>query len=258
MAEYDMIKILDKELGLGCFSLFAITGGGGKTSMMYALGEFFSGTEKTLITTTAKIFPPSKNCSAAFIGSINECKERVMALPPNSFITAAKEQTEEKLIGYDPEEIDELAKSGAADKIIVEADGSRGLSIKAYESWEPPVPHSAQCQIVVAGADAFTGPMSGAVAFRLDLLGERYGIKKGEHLSAVNFAAILSSPCEYLKNSPKEAYRMLLINKGELLSDTELKAISKCLGISLRGYDALAIASLKEDTVYDIIKLGRR
>jgi len=252
-----VVKSIYETFGFDRFSVFAITGGGGKTSLMYAMGRFLSESKKTLLSTTAKIFPPRGLCAITFVGPANECAARLNELPPHSLMTAAKDRTEEKLIGYAPEEIDQIASECAADKIIVEADGSRGLPVKAYESWEPPVPRSSQCQIVVAGADALARPISGAVAFRLDLLSERYGIKKGEYLSAANFAAILSSRCEYLKNSPDDAFRLLLINKGELLSGTSLDEVAKCMADSLKGYDALAVASIKEDEVYNLIRLTR-
>lgn len=46
------------------------------------------------------------------------------------------------------------------DYIIVEADGSKGLPIKAHASHEPVIPAEANQTILVIGADGFNKPIS--------------------------------------------------------------------------------------------------
>ncbi len=253
-----MIQTLDDKFEFYAHSLIAITGGGGKTSLLLALGRYFAEKERTVVTTTTKIYIPSLfEYPNQIIGSPQKSIEAVEALPRCSLLVAAKEQHGEKLVGYTTSEINELMESGIIDKVIVESDGSRGLSLKAYEEWEPPVPTLTTCQIIILGADVFKTPMSGSTVFRFDLLHEKYGIQQGECLSVANCSAILSSSSGYLKNSPDSAYRVLFINKCELLSESELDELSEKLSSSLKGYDALVTASIKADTIYKLAKLDR-
>ena len=250
--------ILDDKLGIGSHKLFAITGSGGKTSLMYSLGGYFALNELVLLTTTTKIFTPSLcQYPNQFIGPAGECVEAAEKISRCSALVAAKERRQNKLIGYTAAEIQEISQSSLINKIIVEADGSRGLSLKAYEDWEPPVPPLTSCQIIVFGADAFTIPVSASTVFRFDSLSKRYGMHEGDLLSAATVSAILSSQSEYLKNSPESSYRILFVNKCDKLSETEHIDIYNKFVYELRGYDALVTASIYADTVYRIRKLDR-
>lgn len=256
--KHKIISAIDEELKLFRHRLISITGGGGKTSLLFTLGRYFGNKERTAITTTTKIFLPALNeCQEYFIGSAENFIKSASELPNCYLSAAAKNQSEGKMIGYSPEEIDSITESGIISKLIVESDGSRGLSLKGYEDWEPPVASLTECQIIVLGADAFTIPMSSLTVFRFDLLSEKYGIRQGELLSEVNCAAILSNDNGYLKNSPENSYRILFINKGELLSKAERDKLSEKLAGELKGYDALVTGSISSDTIYDIQNIKR-
>lgn len=253
-----MIRELTAKFSLDKYSLAAITGGGGKTSLMYALGRYFAEKEKVLVTTTAHIRPPREGeCGVFLTGAAEEFEAEAAKLPCPVLLAAARGYEGEKLCGFKPEEIDSISANGVFDRVIVEADGSQGLSFKVYEEWEPPVPASASCQIVVAGADALAAPASSASIFRFYLLSARYQIARGERLSAMNFASILSSRAEYLKNSPDKAFRLLLLNKCELLSDREREEACSSLPKLLRGYDGFAAVSMQENELFAAAELSR-
>lgn len=239
-------------LDLMKYRVISITGGGGKTSLMFALGKYFSGNELTLLTTTTKIFPPQKDqCPFGITAGAGDLIKTLSKSPPvNSMVTAAKERNGEKLYGYDPEEIAEITSNSPVRFTIVEADGSRGLSLKAYESWEPPVPQVTDCHFVIVGADIFIDPLSPANAFRFDILKQKFSLQPGELISFANCAALLSNREEYLKNSPESALRILFINKCDLLTDVLITEISEKLSPLLKGYDYLVMGSIKMDELY--------
>lgn len=239
------------EKGFGCY---AITGGGGKTSLMLALGRCFAARYRTLVTTTTKIKRPAEHeCDSLTVGPVSALANE--AALEKSLIAAGASYMGQKLVGYKPEEIDRLAGSGIFERIITEADGSHGLSLKAYEEWEPPVPSGTECQFVVLGADIFTAPLTEENVFRLGALSEKHGIKRGETISRIKLAALLSDRSEYLKNSPAGAFRILLINKCELLSESQLDRITSDLAQNLPNYDMIAAASLNRHEVYKILPL---
>ena len=119
------------------------------------------------------------------------------------------------------------------------------------------MPASSSGQIVIAGADALLSEASPLTIFRFYLLNKRYQIAKGEKLSSMNFASILSSRSLFLMNSPERARRRRLLNKGELLQQEVLTETIACLPKLLRGYDAFAAVSLSEDRVYAAEALSR-
>lgn len=251
--------VIFESLGLAKYKVISITGGGGKTSLMFALGRHSSKDTFTILTTTTKIFPPQKDGSLFAMTAGTEDLIRTLSGigPSASMVTAAKGKVGEKLNGYDPEEIAEIASGCPVGRIIVEADGSRGLSLKAYEAWEPPVPAVTDCHFIVAGADIFTSPLSPANAFRFDIIKEKFSLQAGEMISLANCAALLSNREEYLKNSPEAAMRILFINKCDLLTDEAIDNIYEKIPLLLKGYDYLAMGSLKMDAIYKARKLKR-
>gem|GEM_PF-594569 len=254
-----LIRAVDENLKIIKYKVIAITGGGGKTSLMFALGRYSAENAFTLLTTTTKIFPPQKDeCPFKIIARQEDLiKELENPAHLPSMVTAAKERSGEKLSGYTPEDIAEIVSKSHIGRTIVEADGSRGLSLKAYEEWEPPVPAVSDCHFIMMGADIFTAPLSPLNVFRFDILRDKFSMQTGEYISFANCAAMLSNRDEYLKNSPESACRILFINKCDLLTDTMLAEISEKLPSMLKGYDHMIMGSIKLDQIYEIRDLKR-
>ena len=93
-----MIRAVDDSLEIMKYKVISITGGGGKTSLMFALGRYSAENAFTLLTTTTKIFPPEKNeCPFEIIAGPDDLiktLEGSVLLP--SMVTAAKERSGEK------------------------------------------------------------------------------------------------------------------------------------------------------------------
>ena len=255
----NVAAVIFESLGLAEYKVISITGGGGKTSLMFALGRHSSKETLTLLTTTTKIFPPQKDeCPFRMTAGTKDLIKALGGIASSAtMVTAAKGKAGEKLYGYDPEEISEIASGSPVGRTIVEADGSRGLSLKAYEAWEPPVPAVTECHFVLVGADIFTSPLSPANAFRFDIIKEKFSLQPGEMISLANCAALLSNREEYLKNSPEAAMRILFINKCDLFTDEAIDNIYEKIPLLLKGYDYLVMGSLKMDAIYKARKLKR-
>lgn len=244
-----------KDLKIEKFPMIAITGSGGKTSLMFTLVDLLRDKGRAVATTTAKLAVADVDgCGELFIGSAERVKEKLDSLPRPAAVTVVRKQSGVKLCGFTPDEVNVILKYGAADWIIVEADGSFGMPFKLYEEWEPPVPELAVLQFIVVGADAFKQPLSDKTVFRSELLGKRFGARFGETSSLHTAVMILSSRTEYLKNSPKQARRVLFLNKADLLGRTRLQEL--VLGLSeATGYDMLLVASLQRNIIYEAISL---
>lgn len=249
-------ELLSAGIGVKDSPLTAITGSGGKTSLLLAIARLLSEKGRVALTTTAKIaLSEGSGCGGLFIGSCREAIEKIAAMPRRGALVIAREEREGKLYGFTAQEADMICRSGAADWLLVEADGSRNLALKAYEEWEPPVPGLTSLQIVVVGADAFVRPFGEETAFRPELLEKRFGLRRGETLDPRLAARILSSRGEYLKNSPPRARRALILNKAEILTERELADIMSGLS-GVKGYALLAAVSLKKGVVYETVKFA--
>ena len=130
----------------------ALIGGGGKTTLLYALAEELRPLGTVVLCTSTHIrvperYPPVTGGAVAIAA----------ALAADGVICAGTPAENGKLTAP-PVPFDELAS--LADYVLVEADGSRGLPLKAHAPHEPVIPANAGNVILVAGADGFGKPVS--------------------------------------------------------------------------------------------------
>lgn len=157
----------------------ALIGGGGKTSTMYALAEELRKKGSVIVCTSTHILRPPQvpfferlerrlNCGEVVsVGSIDGQK---LSTPEQSF--------------------DELVT--LADYILVEADGSKQLPLKAHAAHEPVIPKEAKTVLAVVGIDAIGQPIKNA-AHRPALYAALAGEREDAPVTAQMIARVLST-----------------------------------------------------------------
>ena len=128
----------------------ALIGGGGKTTAMYRLARELRGT--VICCTSARILPPSH--LPVLAGDSRAAVRQALAAAGR--VCLGVPAPEGKL---GPPALDLAALPALADYVLVEADGSRGLPVKAHLPHEPAVPPESGQTIVLAGASAFGRPI---------------------------------------------------------------------------------------------------
>ena len=140
--------------------MIAVVGGGGKTSLLFRLAEECREAGKTVALTTTTHMGKRSD----FPMTAGGAKEEIFNLLQQEKVVLVGEQdqkTPEKISGVDLDTLKYLKKS--ADVVLVEADGSKHLPLKAHASYEPVVPPESSHTILVAGASGFGAPISQAV-----------------------------------------------------------------------------------------------
>lgn len=143
----------------------AITGCGGKTSLMIALGvEYASRGRSVLITTTTKLRSPYEldyGCDSIFLDST----DGICAEPGRRVFYARTfddgRTNRRKVCSPDLAELARLAKD--FDVVLMEADGSRGLPLKYHHPWDPVIPSFSTDVIALAGMGALDEPLERVV-----------------------------------------------------------------------------------------------
>ncbi len=135
-------EILNIERGMT-----AIIGSGGKTSLMLRLAHELQKKSRVIVTTSTHIFPPQE---IPVVQELHEPHACVCVGTPceNGKLTAPKQRFEELSL--------------LADYILIEADGSKHLPLKAHLAHEPIIPKNAQV-ICVVGASGLFLPIEEAV-----------------------------------------------------------------------------------------------
>lgn len=209
-------RSLSEALGVG-IGITAVIGGGGKTSLCEALGRELAKEDRVVLTTTTHIAMPTELPLAEDEAALKAMLETqnpvwIASRAENHKLCAPKEGMEELLC--------------CCDCLIVEADGSKQLPLKAHASHEPVIPKGAKV-ISVIGADAFNRPIR-EVVHRPELFAAAVGASLDDPVSG-EMAALAAKHAD-----------TVLINKTETAEQlTQARAFA-----AARPHKRTVIASL--------------
>lgn len=134
--------------------LVAFVGGGGKTSLMFALAEALPG--RVVMTTTTRIFAAQTKHAPAVVYE-DDLAPLGDALAAHGRCLVIGRVEGDKALGVDPTLPGRLLARGDVDYVLVEADGSRMKPIKAPADHEPVIPPDTTLLVPMAGMDALEG-----------------------------------------------------------------------------------------------------
>lgn len=208
-------------LGLERREHIALVGGGGKTSLLFALAEECKGTgRRVVISTTTKVC----HCEAlrtpriVYVGSDPAWKERLReGLEEERSLFLAEGLLESgKVQGIEPSLADELFRSQGMDYLFIEADGAAGHPVKAHAAHEPVIPASVTKVVALLGLDALGQPMTPDCVFRGDLFSRVTGCRPGQRLTPLILSRLFLNPRGLFKGTPSAARRVVFLNKSDL------------------------------------------
>lgn len=128
----------------------ALIGGGGKTTLMYTLAEELRHRGTVVVTTSTHIQRPEQ------YPVLTAADDVAAALAEHGTVCVVSESPEGKLCAP---ALSFEALAALADFVLVEADGSKRLPLKAHAPHEPVIPVNARRIIYVVGADGFGRPI---------------------------------------------------------------------------------------------------
>lgn len=204
----------------------AIIGSGGKSTLLRALGlELMRAGGRVLICTTTHMFPvagvpwdgSSRRLGAApwKPGALHTpgCTCEVCAgLARGSICQAGVLDPETGKLSAPAESLDQLAQR--FDYVLVEADGSKRLPLKAHASWEPVVPVGTANVVWVVGASGLGKPVA-EVVHRPELFCERCGCKPTDTATPERVAQALDAELGMLNLNTAR----IMLNQVDTLAD---------------------------------------
>ncbi|MTV49179.1 putative selenium-dependent hydroxylase accessory protein YqeC [Heliobacillus mobilis] len=158
-------------------AIVALVGGGGKTTLLYALGRYLHQSGKrVLLSTTTKMYPPEAGQASLWLGS---------EPPPGDslYLWGRGISPEGKVEGLDAGLFSTLTND--YDVILVEADGSRGLPLKVWGQGEPVLPSGVTDIFCLASLQAFGKPVQD-VLHRAELADEFFALPEQVDLELWN------------------------------------------------------------------------
>lgn len=205
-----MTDILEIKRGLT-----SIVGSGGKTTLMYALARELSQKGRVIVCTSAKIYRPTDIITLK--GTQKEEIKRAFA--NNNIICVGTEYGMGKLSAP---ELPFSELSNMADYVLCEADGSRGLPLKAHAAYEPVIPPESVETVGVLGISGVNKRIAD-VCHRPEIFAKLSGID-------INGIAVPEAVAAVIKK--EGLFDRLVINQVETRRQLELaKGIAKRLDI---------------------------
>ncbi len=122
----------------------------------------------------------------------------------------------DKLVGLPSDYLGELLSRLTWDVVIVEADGSRGRSIKGHRLGEPVVPLCATHCVIVLGADGIETRVNNDHCHRPEVIQDLIGVSWGEQLNARRVVDLLTHPRGLLSKIPGDIEVLVYVNKAPL------------------------------------------
>jgi probable selenium-dependent hydroxylase accessory protein YqeC len=211
-------------LGMGSRELVALVGGGGKTTLLFALAEELPQGKKRVVTsTTTKVGHDEAHRSpcTVFTGSEPLWNKKLSeGLQTHGHVFLARAPLDSgKIDAISPSLANEMYQDEGIDYIIIEADGASGRPVKIPADHEPVIPSSSTKVVAMLGLEAIGAQMGAEVVFRTELFQRLMGLEAGDQLTSAVLARLFWEPEGLFKGTPPSAKKLVFLNKLDLLSE---------------------------------------
>lgn len=212
-------RSLSEALGIGeGEELVALVGGGGKSSLLFALGaELAAAGRGVVLTTTTRIATAETHrLPNRYYTRQLHAQTRELTTPCLVIGDVGLEKAKSVPLSLPAR----LLARPEVNVVLVEADGAKMLPVKAPAAHEPAVPPGTTLFVVLVGIDALDAPL-GSIAHRPDLVSEITGRGLQSQLSPADVARLLTDAEGGLKGAPAGVRVVVFINKVETATQME-------------------------------------
>lgn len=157
--------------------IWSVIGGGGKTTLLRSLADELVAEGKTVVLATTTHFLPFSGIDTVVSTDEFEVARQLKAQRVIYVGTPAHEARNAGKLA--PSRIAPHDLASLADFVLVEADGSRHMSVKAHSDREPVIPDGSDLTIMVIGASAFGKPVAQTV-HRAEIFCENSGCEQND------------------------------------------------------------------------------
>jgi probable selenium-dependent hydroxylase accessory protein YqeC len=252
------VKSLIEALSIGAREHIALVGGGGKTTLLFALAEELRGNGKRVIaSTTTKVWHREALQYEKVLLVQKDAdwrnKAREGFIQQGTAFVGRSILDSGKVEGISASLADEIFHDSNVQYLIVEADGSAGHPLKAPAEHEPVIPSSVTMVVAMMGLEAVSARLDEAIAFRIEQVKRITELKKGGLLTPKAVAKLFLNPAGVFKGAPEGARRVVLLNKADLIRDERdaVELMDTLLAEAMKKIDRVVLGSLKEG-VYEI------
>ena len=222
----------------------AFVGGGGKSSTLFRLARDYA--RPALLSTSTHLGKEqSELADRHLVLEVGEPLEELeISQPSGSLLITGPLQPDGRWTSpgnLTLVKLSDLAREAEL-PFLVEADGSRGLPLKAPAEHEPAIPDFVDQVVVVAGLSGLGESLSAARVHRPEIFAELAEMQIGDTVEMGHVERVLSGARGGLKNIPPRSRKVALFNQAEMAA--EISQIKKAsLGL-LKHFDAVLAGAM--------------
>jgi molybdenum cofactor cytidylyltransferase len=227
----------------------ALVGGGGKTTTMFTLAHEYASPVMVAATAHMAIEQTALADQHVFV---DEATVLDSELPTGVTLFTGLSNNTGKTIGLSASATQRVLDLADQHHIplLIEADGSKCLPLKAPAEHEPPIPDFVDTVIYVVGLTGLGQPLDDEHVHRAERFAKLSGLSLGDAVTPEAIAKVLCDPIGGLKNVPPQARRIALLNQADT---PELQAQAQVIARQLLPtYQAAVIATLKYQQVFAV------
>ncbi len=248
---------LKEALGLKQGEMLSLIGAGGKTTTLFRLAyELWEEGRKVLVTTTTKIFKPTKpHVHKLFLAQDVEALLSELAKIKEPLIIGVGSELDDagKLVGLPSEWFGTLKKKEKVDWILIEADGAAMRPFKVPADHEPVVPDGCALTVWVMGIKILGQPLTPDRVHRAEKAATLLDAELGAPVTEDMILRLVENPLGCLKGIPPSSRKVALINQADS-SEEVTKACALGRELIKFGIDRVVITSyLEGDPVKEVI-----
>jgi len=248
---------LAQALDLRQGDMAALIGAGGKTTTLFRLAkDLREDGAKVLVTTTTKIFKPSKpHVDRLFlVENVAALSEACAAIAAPVVIGAGARVSEDgKLLGLPAPWLDRLNDGKQFDAILVEADGAAARLLKVPGDGEPVIPASCQLTIWLMAIGVLGKPLDGAWVHRAERAIALLSRPAGSKITEDTIVQLVKHPAGCWKDIPPASRKVAVINQVDAPEHT-LPAAALGKKLLACGAERVVLTSYaNEDPVKEVL-----
>ena len=192
----------------------ALLGGGGKTSLLFRLGNELSRFHDKVLLTSRTRAEFKQGDYIVFLEDTETDNLLENFRESNPLFVMNSQAGESKLTGISESDLNILR--GQVDFTVFECDGAKKLPLKAHTEYDPSVPDFASHAVVIVGADVIDTGVNEGKVHRPDLFKSIWKVED-DHVMSVDFIVeVLTSERGYASKIPNHVKRIYYVNKADI------------------------------------------
>jgi molybdenum cofactor cytidylyltransferase len=223
----------------------ALSGAGGKSSALFQISRQYKPPVLVTATTHLAVYQAALADRHFILETKQDIYQLETGLPEMVLLFTGPQEGADRFKGLAPGTLEAVRALAEAHRVplLIEADGSRQLPVKAPAAHEPAIPRFVDQVVVVAGLSALGKRLSPEWVHRPERFAALSGLIAGDEITPAGLSNVLVHPSGGLKGVPDSARRVILLNQADTPA---LQAKAHGMAAALRqAYQAVVIAALQ-------------